>query len=139
MASWAQLRGVQNMKANIHAKGQKLIDAVETAMYQETQVEATECKRRCPVWNPARGVPRGHAPGTLRSTIQVIGPFREGRQVWTLIVCGGSLAPYAVYVHEDLEAFHATGEAKFIEGPLLESRSYMTQRIQKRMRINAAN
>jgi hypothetical protein len=136
MANWAQLQGVAAMKAKIRRAGQGMVAAVETALYQETEVEATEVKRRTPVWNPARPVPFGHAPGTLRSTVHVQGPFRDGRQVYTLVVCGGSLAPYAVYVHEDLEAYHATGQSKFLESVLLESRGYMAQRVQKRMRAN---
>lgn len=35
------------------------------------------------------------------------------------IVCGYS-APYAVYVHENLEAYHSNGQAKFLEQPARE-------------------
>ena len=34
---------------------------------------------------------------------------------------GGPAAPYAVFVHEDLSARHATGAAKFYESALLEA------------------
>ncbi len=135
--NWAKMQGVENMQARIRAAGKTFIESAASALFQETEIEATECKRRCPVWNPARPVPEGHAPGTLRSTIQALGPFTEGKTFYTLIVCGGPLAPYAIYVHEDLDAYHATGEAKFIEGPILESRPYMAQRVQKRMRLNS--
>lgn len=37
--------------------------------------------------------------------------------------------PYAVYVHEDLEAFHAIGQAKFVEQPLNESKPFVMPRI----------
>lgn len=36
---------------------------------------------------------------------------------------------YAVYVHEDLEAFHPNGEAKFVESVLNESKKYFNERV----------
>lgn len=33
----------------------------------------------------------------------------------------GTTAEYAIYVHEDLEAFHPTGEAKFLENAISEN------------------
>lgn len=42
----------------------------------------------------------------------------EGRKIGSILepvfVIGYS-TPYAIYVHEDLEAYHPTGQAKFIE------------------------
>ena len=100
---------------------------IARALYQETQVEATESKRRTPVLT-----------GTLRATTFVIGPFQEGRRIYTKIVVGGPSAPYAVYVHEDTEAFHKVGQAKFLESTLLESRPYMGLRVAKRIDLNKA-
>jgi hypothetical protein len=37
----------------------------------------------------------------------------------------GYSAPYAVHVHEDLEAFHANGQAKFLEQPAREFKGEM--------------
>lgn len=127
MANFIQMRGAQIMKENLRRKGIAIIDAVETALYQETQVEATEVKKRTPV-----------DTGALRASIHVVGPIRNGRTVYTLIVAGGPAAPYAFEVHENLEAFHKVGEAKYLESVIMESRPFMARRIQKRMRINGA-
>jgi hypothetical protein len=58
--------------------------------------------------------------------------------IYALIVAGGPAAPYAIYVHEDLEAIHPVGQAKFIESVLLESRPFMAARIAKRIDLNRA-
>lgn len=100
-------------------------DEVARALYQETQVELKEVKRRTPV-----------DTGELRASEHVEGPTRQGKVIYTKIVAGGPSAPYAIYVHEDLEAFHKVGQAKFIESTILESRPYMTARVAKRISLN---
>ena len=102
-------------------------DEVGAALYQESQIELTEVKKRTPV-----------DTGNLRASEFVEGPIRDGRTIYTLIVAGGPSAPYAVYVHEDPEAFHKVGEWKFIESVLLESRPYMAGRIGRRIDLNRA-
>jgi hypothetical protein len=81
------------------------------------QVEVTEMKRRTPVQF-----------GPLRDS----GLFNlrwEGNTLileWTF---GGVTANYAVYVHEDLEAFHKVGQAKYVESVTNESAQYAPGRI----------
>lgn len=97
------------------------------ALYQETELEAKECKRVVPV-----------KTGTLKGTIHVTGPFKAGKRIWTFVVAGGPAADYAKVVHEDLEALHSNGEAKYIERPLNASRPYMKARVAKRIDLNRA-
>lgn len=99
-------------------------DRFGAALRQEAEIEATECKKRCPT-----------DTGALRASIKVEGPFRNGRKVSCSIVAGGSAQPYALIVHEDLEAHHTTGEAKFIERPLNESASHLAGRIGARVKL----
>ena len=48
---------------------------------------------------------------------------------------GGPDAPYAIYVHEDLEAEHAPPtSAKFLEGPYLEHRGELVDIVSDRVR-----
>jgi hypothetical protein len=100
---------------------------VGRALYQETEVEATECKKLCPV-----------DTGALRASIFVVGPIVEGKKTKTMIVCGGPAAPYAFWVHENLVAIHPVGQAKFIEAPLLESRTSIAGRVAARVDLNRA-
>ncbi len=128
--------GISDMQRKLRIFGRKYPDEVGRALYLETEIEATEVKRRTPVWNPDNPVPTGHVPGSLRASIHVIGPIRIGDRVYTLIAAGGTAAPYALYVHEDLEAFHRTGEAKYIESVILEAAPYLLGRVAKRVLIN---
>lgn len=102
-------------------------NAFAAALYQEAQIELTEIKRVTPV-----------DTGALRASLILIGPTREGRRIFVTIAAGGPSAPYAFIVHEDLEAFHANGQAKYIEQPLAESRPYLADRIAKRIELNKA-
>jgi hypothetical protein len=119
------MTGAARMRQRLLRLANKIPDEVGRALFQETEVETTEAKRRCPV-----------DEGTLRGTIHSVGPIRQWRTIYTLITCGGPAAPYAVYVHENLDAFHKVGQAKFIESVILESAPYMLSRVAKRMDLN---
>lgn len=127
MPTGASLKGVQQFWAKVQRVQKAMGDEAARGLFQETQVEATEVKKRTPV-----------DKGTLRGTVHVVGPVREGRKIYTLIACGGPSAPYAVFVHEDLEAFHKVGQAKFLESVIMESRPFMASRVAKRMELNRA-
>ena len=128
MASGASLKNGDAVRARIAKWKKKIPDALGAALYKETQIEATEAKKRTPVDR-----------GPLRASVHAEGPFRRGTMIWTQIVAGGPAAPYAVYVHEDLEAFHKVGQAKFIESVIMESRPYMAARVAKRMQLAELN
>jgi hypothetical protein len=98
-----------------------------TALVTELEIEAVEVKRRTPV-----------KTGSLRSTIRVVGPVQQGKKITATIEAGDVAVDYALPVHEDLEAVHPVGEAKFIEGPLKESAPFMPARIAKRIDLNNA-
>jgi len=115
------------MRSKIKQLRKGLPDEVAQALYQETQIEATESKKRTPVLT-----------GNLRASIHVEGPERDYRTVRASIVAGGTAAGYAIYVHENLEAFHKVGQAKFIESVIFESRPYMAARIARRIDLNRA-
>lgn len=102
-------------------------DEFARALYQEAQIELAEIKKLTPV-----------DTGALRASEYVEGPIREGRRIYVFIVAGGPTVTYAFIVHEDLEAFHKTGQAKYIEQPLSESSPYMAERIAKRIDLNRA-
>jgi hypothetical protein len=119
------MSGGAQMRTRLERLAKRFPDDIARGMFQEGEVEATEVKRRTPVDR-----------GTLRGTVRVVGPFREGRRIWVLIVCGGPAAPYAIFVHENLTAVHPVGQAKFLESVILESRPYMAQRVAKRIELN---
>ncbi len=125
--------GVTAMTAALQHLVATVPEAVGNALRAEAEIEMTEAKRRTPVWNPARKVPPGHVPGTLRASGIVTGPTVDGADISVRLAFGGPAAPYALYVHEDMEAFHASGQAKFLESTLLESAPYLAARVAARL------
>src|SRR5687768_15414347 len=88
----------------------------------ELEIEKTEVERRTPV-----------DTGALRSS-EFVEVEEEGNKIIGRIGAGGPAAPYALQVHEDLNAFHKVGQAKFIESVLNESGPYLSERVAKRRR-----
>jgi hypothetical protein len=117
------------MAAKLRSVSKSMPQLIAAALYQETEVEAKEAKRRTPV-----------DTGNLRASIHVIGPKwrNNSRYVYCLIAAGGPAAPYAIYVHENLEAFHKVGQAKYIESVVLEARQHMARRVARRIQLNKA-
>ncbi len=115
------------MAAKVRRLAKKFPDEVIRALYIETEIETTEAKRRTPV-----------DKGPLRASVHQEGPTRKGRAIGTMIVAGGPAAPYAIYVHEDLEAEHPVGQAKFIESVIMEVRPHLAARLAKRIELHRA-
>lgn len=133
-----KLEGITEMQNRARALKRGLPGEIKAALYQETSVEGTEVERRTPVWNPDRPLPRGTTAGALRGSVRVKKPVQEGNVISCTIVVGGPDAAYAVVVHEDLEAIHATGEPKFVESVIRESASTIGARIAARIDFNRA-
>lgn len=85
----------------------------------------TESKRRVPV-----------DTGTLRASGFVMEPERSGRNISVTLAYGGPAEGYAVVVHEDLDAFHPHGQAKYLESVLKESQPHMRARLAQRIHLN---
>jgi hypothetical protein len=124
MALRYSLQDVDGIRRKIARLQRELPDEIGRAIRVEAEIEATECKRRTPV-----------DTGNLRASIHVEGPIIEQNgSVSCAIAAGGPAAPYAVHVHENLEAYHPVGQAKFIEEPLRESAPFLAARIANRLR-----
>jgi hypothetical protein len=119
------------VRKNLKSVKEKIPNEIARALYIELEIGSKEVKRRTPV-----------DEGELRASIHVQGPFivyLKGRRViYGNVVAGGPSAPYAIYVHEDLDAQHKVGQAKFLESWLLESRPNMAARVARRVQINRA-
>jgi hypothetical protein len=125
LATRFTLKGGKAMAAKGRAIAKKVPDNAARALYQEAQIEMTEAKARTPV-----------DTGVLRASGHVGFPERKGRLLFVSMSFGGAAETYAVIVHEDLEAFHKIGQAKFLESVLNESMPYMAARIAKRIDLN---
>lgn len=78
--------------------------------------------------------------GALRASGYVTQPIKEGNVIFVLIGYGGvaakfnpktgeSTGNYALFVHENLDAFHHVGMAKFLEIPFNAARAGMSGRL----------
>ena len=134
------LKGLKPMVDVIKDYAKKHPDKVAAALFQEAQIEMTEAKKRTPV-SPTkaqyaamgRTPPKDHVPGTLRASGMVSEPLRIGRQIRVVLSFGGAAKDYAIVQHERLDFFHTTGQAKYLQSVLDESRPYMAARLASRM------
>jgi hypothetical protein len=97
------------------------------ALFEEVvENEVPECKRECP-----------ERTGDLMDTIHAEGPFINGKKIFVKVLAGDLLTDdYALRVHEDLEAVHEKGGAKFIERPIKEAAPFMKDRVSKRIDLS---
>jgi hypothetical protein len=128
------LRGANEMVAKLKKLATEYPERVKAAIYQEAQIEMTEAKRRCPV-SPTPAPP-GVVPGTMRASGTVHEPTQEGRNMSVVMSFGGAAEDYVVPQHENPDYFHTTGQYKWLESTLNESRPYMAGRIAKRIDFN---
>lgn len=118
------LTGVEAMQQRLSALIRSVPQRVAAAFYQEAEIEMTESKSRVPV-----------KTGALRASGHVHEPEILPHEI---LVRLGYDAPYAVIVHEDLEAHHVNGEAKFLESVLRESVPTLLERLARRIDLSAA-
>lgn len=128
----ATVRGAKEMAAKLQQIAAKFPDRVAAALYREAQIELTEMKKRTPVDTTANAP----HPGNLRNSLHTGEPVRSGRTV-SVTVASGAQAPYAIYVHENPDAFHPVGQWKFMESVIDESRPHMAARVAKRLQLSA--
>jgi len=113
-----KLVGTNEMVARIHAVAKDVERAVDRAVYKFGNTEMREMKRLVPV-----------DTGTLKNSGYVEKPKRMGSRVMLELGFGGAAEAYAMYVHEDLDAYHENGQAKYVEMPLSESAPYFAIRV----------
>jgi hypothetical protein len=112
----------------------KALDAFGVALYREADGIIQESQGLVPV-----------DTGALRSSKYTEEPKTEGNMVTVDFGYGGPAAQinpktgestegYALYVHENLDAFHKVGTAKFLEMPFDQAREGMADRVRNNVR-----
>jgi hypothetical protein len=123
MAIEITFKGTEEIQRRLTEYAHRIPNICGEALREEAEIEKTESMQRTPV-----------DTGALRSSHTVSAPIFRGREVSVIIGVGGPSAPYAVIVHEDEDAFHAVGEAKFLQSTILESKPFMARRLANRIR-----
>lgn len=121
------LTGAAEMKRKIRAVN--MGTRAEKALFIEANIEMTEMKARTPV----DITPNAPHPGQLRASGTVHPAFREGDNIVVIVSFG---TDYAIYVHENPDAYHPVGEYKYAESVLNESRPHMPARLALRMAVH---
>jgi hypothetical protein len=115
-----ELKGADDVLEKI---GQALIAARQQAaggLYRVAEEMIAESKQRVPV-----------DTGALKNSGHVQGPDESPGGVSVTLGYGGPSAGYAIIVHEDLEALHRVGEAKFLESVVREYAPTLLDRVAK--------
>jgi hypothetical protein len=114
------LEGADELMAALQAAGSRGPDLLDAALYNEALQIFAESQQIVPV-----------DTGTLRNT-GVVEPPKDGT---VLIGYGGPATPYALTVHEDLEAGHKEGKtAKFLERPFTSALNGLEGRLSAAIR-----
>jgi Bacteriophage HK97-gp10, putative tail-component len=117
------LTGHAELQNQLKAVAERAPDVMLQCLVEEAELEMTEMKLRTPV-----------DTGALRSSGHIANPRRTGSEEFQVdIAFGGPAASYAVVVHEDLDAFHKVGQAKFVESVVLESAPHLPERLLRRV------
>jgi hypothetical protein len=111
--------GITEVRAALQAIGTGLPMQFLLAMFEEMKLIAKVSQERTPVLT-----------GSLRESHIV--QLDKDAMIVTISV-GGPDAPYALYVHENLDAFHEVGQAKFLESAVLEALPGLGDRIAERV------
>ena len=117
----------KSVQAKILAVASKNPILARKAMLAEGRIEKNEMIQRTPV-------DKGPLRGSYEMEFKDEGGSASINPTVRISV-GGPSAPYAPVVHEDMEAFHKVGQAKFMESVLLESRVHFARRLAVRLKI----
>jgi hypothetical protein len=117
--------GLAELQAHLQILARDAPQELGRGMFEEGSIEMKESMKRTPVLT-----------GALRASHELKGPSYSGRNIEVKITVGGPAAQYAGPVHEDLEADHKVGQAKFLESTLRESGPFLPIRVAKRVDWN---
>jgi hypothetical protein len=74
-------------------------------------------------------------PKLIRQFRELSGNARRAGQARIVV---GYSAPYAIYVHENLNAYHPIGQAKFLEGPARRLAPLLARIVRDQMKRGAS-
>lgn len=131
-----QMTGTDKLYDALDKLGMRAPKSLAGALYREANYLMTDAKRETPV-----------DQGPLRASGHVAEPVIDGTRIEVVLGFGGPAGSgnhngqtndkdvgYAVYVHEDLNAKHDDGKAKYLEDPALARAKGMEDRLARDVR-----
>ncbi|MES2360157.1 MAG: HK97 gp10 family phage protein [Gemmatimonadota bacterium] len=119
-----QITGLDALLTNVERIATDLHASIAGAMSAEAEVIMAEAKALTPV-----------DTGALRASGHVNAPLVSGHTISVTMGFGGAAVDYALTVHENLEAHHPVGQAKYLEQPLMAAAKTLPERIAARVRL----
>lgn len=92
--------------------GEDLLPIIAAALNEQHESIMTLAKERTPV-----------DTGALRASGHVVPPRIIARSIQSIGAFGGTAAPYAIIVHENLTAFHRVGRSKYYQSAVQDRTS----------------
>lgn len=130
-----KMTGRAQMQRNLQTFARLYPETLGRVTVEELEVEKAESQRRIPV-----------DTGTAQDTAEVVGPVitpgrieaavAYGRDPTVMNPKGGAVSDYIIPLHEDLDAYHPNGEAKFLESVMNEAEPYLLPRIARRAGVD---
>lgn len=111
--------GLDKLKEAIAKWVEKAPQSLGALLHQEAEIVMGDSKEH-------------HVPvdiGALRASGHVLPPEISGDKISVTLGFGGPAAPYALKVHEDLQARHKVGGAKYLEKPFMKRAEGLPQRL----------
>jgi len=119
----ASLTGVKKLDKKLKKYTSRTLEEVAVHLNREAEGIMSQSKELVPV-----------DTGTLRSSGHVKDAVIKGRKVQVQLGYGGAGAEYAKIVHEDLNAFHTVGMAKYLSIPYRKAVKGVAKRISVRLK-----
>ncbi len=118
------IEGIFDLRKRIQDESQRKREKLAAALFEEAKIEMAEAKRRTPF-----------ETGELQKSGTVHPPEIKENEISVTMTFGETppSSEYAIFVHEDLDAIHPIGEAKFLETVVLESAGHMAERVGRRV------
>lgn len=114
-----EVEGLSDLLTTLGSMDSRVLHAAKEALVIEGETVMTRAKRLTPV-----------DTGALRSSGRVQAPVLESpTRASVTLGFGGPAKVYAIYVHEDLNARHRVGQAKFLEQPVREAASRFARNV----------
>ncbi len=118
MADTFKLLGAERMRRTFRRIRTSINRGIAADLFQEGERIMASSKKQVPV-----------DTGALRSSGIVEPPVVLADSVSVTLGYGGTAVPYALKVHEDLQARHTVGNALYLERPFLEELPAVQRRL----------
>lgn len=130
----SSILGMDRLIDNLLTIANQLPGTSGDILYNRAKPMMDMAQGRCPVSEKgSNGLP----PGSLRDSGRVENPRVDGREVSVVLSFGAGLPDNrAIYAHENLEARHRVGQAKYLESVLLEKENNLGEGIASDLILN---